>query len=83
MQSDGYVVYKHLAEVNPKCEFILCWAHVCNEFAMIFEANKDADAEWFVQKIGELYKIKAECILKRLKSHEIKNRRCQDDVHAY
>ena len=38
------------------------------------------DAEWFVQKIGELYKIEAECILKRLKPHEIKNQRCQDDV---
>ena len=49
IQSDGYVVYKHLAEVTPHCEFILCWAHVRNKFAMTFEANKDADAEWFVQ----------------------------------
>lgn len=80
IQSDGYVVYKHLAEVNPKCEFILCWAHVRNKFAMTFEANKDANAEWFVLKIGELYKIEAECILKRLKPHEIRRRRCQDDV---
>ena len=80
IQSDGYVVYKHLAEVNPQCEFILCWAHVRNKFAMTFEANKDADAEWFVMKIGELYKIEAECILKRLKPHEIKKRRSQDDV---
>lgn len=80
IQSDGYVVYKHLAEVNPTCEFILCWAHVRNKFAMTFESNKDANAEWFVLKIGELYKIEAECILKRLKSHEIKKRRCQDDV---
>lgn len=43
IQSDGYVVYKHLAEVNPQCEFILCWAHVRNKFAMTFEANKDAE----------------------------------------
>lgn len=27
-----------------------------------------------------MYKIEAECILKRLKPHEIKNQRCQDDV---
>lgn len=80
IQLDGYVVYKHLAEVNPQCEFMLCWAHVRNKFAMTFEANKDADAEWFVMKIGELYKIEAECILRRLKPHEIKKRRSQDDV---
>ena len=79
-KSDGYMVYKHLAEVNPQCEFILCWAHVRNKFAMTFETNKDATAEWFVLKIGELYKIEAECILKRLKPHEIKKQRCQDDV---
>ena len=80
IQSDGYVVYKHLAEAHPTCEFILCWSHVRNKFAMTFEANKDANAGWFVLKIGELYKIEAECILKRLKPHEIKKRRCQDDV---
>ena len=80
IQSDGYVVYKHLAEVNPQCEFILCWAHVRNKFAMTFEANKDADADWFVRKIGELYKIEAECILRHLKPHEIKKRRSRDDV---
>ncbi len=80
IQSDGYVVYKHLAEVNPQCEFILCWAHVRNKFAMTFEANKDADADWFVRKIGELYKIEAECILRRLKPHEIKKQRSRDDV---
>lgn len=80
IQSDGYVVYKHLAEVNPQCEFILCWAHVRHKFAVTFEANKDENAEWFVLKIGELYAIEAECILKRLKPHEIKKRRCQDDV---
>lgn len=80
IQSDGYVVYKHLAKVNPQCEFILCWAHVRNKFAMTYEINKDANADWFVQKIGELYMVEAECILKRLKPHEIKKRRSQDDV---
>lgn len=45
IQSDGYVVYKHLADINPKCEFILCWVHVRNKFAMTFEANKDVNAE--------------------------------------
>ena len=45
IQSDGYVVYKHLAEVNPQCEFILCWAHVRHKFAVTFEANKDENAE--------------------------------------
>lgn len=38
----------------PQYEFILCWAHMSNKFALTFEANKDADAEWFVMKIGEL-----------------------------
>ena len=80
IQSDGYVVYKHLAAVNPACEFILCWAHVRNKFAMTFEANKDVNADWFVREIGELYRIEAECILKRLSPHEIKKRRCRDDV---
>ena len=80
IQSDGYVVYKHLAKVNPQCEFILCWAHVRNKFAMTYEANKDMDADWFVREIGKLYKIEAECILKRLKPDEIKKRRCQYDV---
>lgn len=54
--------------------------HVRNKFALTFETNKDADAEWFVMKIGKLYKIKAECILRRLKSHEIKKLRSLDDV---
>lgn len=35
IQSDGYVVYKHLAEVNPQCEFIICWAHVSNKFTCV------------------------------------------------
>lgn len=80
IQSESYVVYKYLAEINPQCEFILCWAYVRNKFAMTYEANKDANAEWFVQKTGELYMIEAECILKRLKPHEIKKQRSQDDV---
>lgn len=80
IQSDGYVVYKHLAAAYPTCEFMLCWAHVRNKFAMTFESNKDVNADWFVRKIGELYMIEAECLLNRLSAHEIKKRRSQSDV---
>lgn len=76
VQSDGYVVYKHLPEVQSQNEFILCWAHVRNKFAMIYESNKDMNADWFVKKIGELYRIESECVLKRLKPDEIRKRRC-------
>lgn len=80
VQSDGYVVYKHLAKVNPKNEFLLCWAHVRNKFAMTYESNKDLNADWFVRKTSELYMIEAECILKRLSLDEIRKRRSKDDV---
>lgn len=37
---------------------------MCNKFAITNEANKDMNADWFIWKIGELYRIEAECLLK-------------------
>lgn len=49
IQSDGYVVYKHLSRSNPENVHLLCWAHVRAKFKYAAEISSDEDAKWFVE----------------------------------
>lgn len=80
IQSDGYVVYKHLAQVAPKNVHLLCWAHVRTKFKYAEEISKDDNATWFVEQVGRLYMIEAENILFYRSPDEIKQRRSKSDV---
>ena len=80
IQSDGYVVYKHLVNDNPKNKHLMCWAHVRNRFEQTYRSCKDKDADWFVKQIGELYRIEAECIMSHYTPEQIKERRNKKDV---
>ena len=51
IQSDGYVVYKHLVNDNPKNEHLMCWAHVRNRFEQTYRSCKDKEADWFVRQM--------------------------------
>ena len=80
IQSDGYVVYKHLSRTNPENVHLLCWAHVRAKFKYAEEINKDPDAAWFVEQIGLLYMVEAENIKFHRTVNEIKLRRSRADV---
>ena len=80
VQSDGYVVYEHLANENPNIEHILCWAHVRAKYKYAADFSKDKNAEWFVETIGRLYMIEVENRILHRTAEEIKERRSQDDV---
>ena len=80
IQSDGYVVYKHLSRLNPENEHLLCWAHVRSKFKFAADISLDEDAKWFVEQIGRLYMIEAENIMLHRTADEIKQRRSKKDV---
>ena len=80
IQSDGYVVYKHLAKAHPENPHILCWAHVRAKFKFAADISKAPDAEWFVEQIGRLYKVEAENVLFHRSPNEIKKRRAGKDI---
>ncbi len=66
IQSDGYVVYRHLAKHNlDLLKLLQCWAHVQSKYKDA-EICGDPFASWFVDRIGQLYLIEAECLLKGL-----------------
>lgn len=80
IQSDGYVVYKHLSRTNPENVHLLCWAHVRAKFKYAEEISKDPDAAWFVEQIGLLYMVEAENIPLHRTADGIKLRRSRSDV---
>ena len=80
IQSDGYTVYKHLTLSEGELIHIMCWAHVRAKFEQAFRYSKDLNADWFVKKIGELYRIEAECIIAHMDAAQIKERRNKPDV---
>lgn len=77
-----YALYKKHGVPNGISIVKFCQQNgiVYSHFERWFKFRKDLNADWFVKKISELYRIEAECILKRLKPDEIKKRRCQNDV---
>ena len=46
-----------------------------------FLHGRDVKAEWFVNLIGELYRIEAECIMCHMNASQIKERRNKSDVN--
>ena len=80
VHSDGYTVYKHLTLSEGELIHIMCWAHVRAKFEQAFRYSKDLNADWFVKKIGELYRIEAECIIAHMDAAQIKERRNRPDV---
>ena len=80
IQSDGYVVYRHLSRTHPENVHLLCWAHVRAKFKYAEEISKDPDAAWFVEQIGLLYMVEAENIKLHRTVDEIKLRRSRCDV---
>lgn len=78
IQSDGYTVYKHLSLSDVV--HIMCWAHVRNRFEQAYRHTKDINAGWFVEMIGRLYRIEAECIMAHMNAAQIKERRNKSDV---
>ena len=74
IQSDGYTVYKHLTLSEGEVIHIMCWAHVRNKLEQAYRYSKDLNADWLVKKIGELYRIEAECIISHMNAAQIKER---------
>lgn len=80
VQSDGYNVYKHLANENPLLNHVLCWAHVRARFVYAEEISKQIEASSFRIDIGYLYNVEAEIIANHLTPEQIKQRRAKKDV---
>ena len=78
--SDAYSVYYHLAQLKPECAVLLCWAHVRAKFWTSLNVAKDAEAQWFLDMIGFLYRVEAECRMKGLSEAAVRDRRQMRDV---
>lgn len=55
IQSDGYVVYKHLVKQKPENEHLLCWAYVRAKFKYAQDYSKDSSATWFIDHKQTVY----------------------------
>lgn len=80
IQSDAYSVYELLTNGSDGIGHLLCWAHVRNKFEEAFLSTKDTVADWFVKTIAELYRIENECLIARMSTEKIKERRGRKDV---
>ncbi len=81
IQSDGYVVYTKLTKKHPELiKHLECWAHVRTKFKNAFKVSTDPMAAWFVEQIGRLYLVEAECFLKGLSAEETKYQRNRREV---
>ncbi len=81
IQSDGYIVYTKLAKKHPELiKHLECWAHVRARFRNAFKVSGDSIAGWFVEQIGRLYLVEAECFLKGLSAEETKYHRNRREV---
>ncbi len=81
IQSDGYIVYTKLAKKHPELiKHLECWAHVRARFKNAFKVSNDPIAGWFVEQIGRLYLVEAECFLKGLSAEETKYQRNRREV---
>lgn len=82
IQSDGYTVYRQLCKNNPNLIHLLCWAHVRAKFKYAEKNGNHPLAVWFINRIGLLYLIESECLLKGLSASETKERRGRRDVQG-
>ncbi len=69
-QSDGYNVYMYLDDLMLDIDHICCMAHVRAKFQYAYEQG-DRDADFFLECIGELYRLEEEYKQGRLSPEQI------------
>lgn len=59
MQTDGYNVYMYLDKEKEllNIEHLCCWAHARQKFKLAYEQGSDERARYFLEQIGELYRL--------------------------
>jgi len=72
LQSDGYNVYMYLDDTLVDIEHVCCMAHARAKFKYALEQGGDIDATFFLDCMGELYKLEAEYEKGRLSPDQIK-----------
>ena len=55
-------------------------SNIRSKLKLAADIAKDEEAAWFVEQIGRLYLIEAECLMRRLTLGEIRKRRNKSDV---
>ncbi len=55
--SDGYSVYKSLADNDPGITSACCWSHARRGFANLYKASREPRAAMALRKIAGLYRI--------------------------
>lgn len=60
LQSDGYNVYLYVDDELIDTRHLCCMAHARAKFKYAFEQGGDKDAEYFLHRMGELYKMEAD-----------------------
>ncbi len=77
---DAARVVEHKTTKMPIIKHLECWAHVRTKFKNAFKVSNDPMAGWFVEQIGRLYLVEAECFLKGLSAEETKYQRNRREV---
>ena len=77
MQTDGYNVYMYLDKEKEllNIEHLCCWAHARQKFKLAYEQGSDERARYFLEQIGELYRLEKLYKSEKLTTVEIKERR--------
>ena len=72
LQSDGYNVYLYLDDALIDTEHLCCMAHARAKFFYAWQANKEADAEYILRIISDLYELEEHYQKLKLSPDEIK-----------
>lgn len=72
LHSDGYNVYMYLNDNLIDIEHICCMVHARAKFKYALEQGGDIDAAFFLDCIGELYRLETEYEKGRLSPEQIK-----------
>lgn len=72
LQSDGYNVYLYLDDALIDTEHLCCMAHARAKFFYAWQANKEADAEYILRIISDLYELEEHYRKLKLSPDEIK-----------
>ena len=72
LQSDGYNVYMYLDDRLEDIDHLCCLAHARAKFKYALEQGGDKDAAYFLDCIGELYRLEAEYEKGKLTAEQIK-----------
>ncbi|MDI7218777.1 IS66 family transposase [Leptospira santarosai] len=90
IQTDGFQSYDSLLEAKSKILHAGCWNHARRKFFEILKSDaKNAQAQWIVKKIGNLYAIESKARETNLNSEEHLNLRQSesklivDEIHSW